>query len=46
MMEIQECIDKQIDREFRDAYESFQETDTKEYTLEKLLRVFFEDFYF
>ena len=46
MMEIQEGIDKQIDREFRDAYESFQETDTNEYTLEKLLRVFFEDFYF
>jgi len=46
MMEIQEGIDKQIDREFRDAYESFQETDTKEYTLEKLLRVFFEDNYF
>ena len=46
MMEIQEGIDKQIDREFRDAYESFQETDTNEYTLEKLLRVFFEDNYF
>jgi len=46
MMEISEAIDKQIDREFRDAYESFQETDTKEYTLEKLLRVFFEDNYF